>query len=224
MILLDILNRIESTLEPNYTELLLNGLHSDFLEQAINKASFEVFLEFFKEFEQNQFTKFGISNLVKSNQLINVSSDTSIVTHPNSILYDISDMYFTISNYMSVDGKIVSVKPISHDYYHTDNLNNPLKNPHIDSGFWRLDIGNSNNSNIYREVIMDTSSYNISSKQYYVSYIKIPSKVSMSNVNSGIDINDEIIDKFIIPLIISFIVQKYSPNRENNNENNEKNK
>lgn len=221
MRLLDILNKIESAIEPNYTQLLLNGLHSDFIEQSVNKAAFDVFLDFFKEFEKNQTIKFGISNLIKSNVELTPASSPNIIAHENAIIYESDDMYYTINSHMSVNGKFVSVKPITHDYYNKDNLDNPMKRPSSESNFWRLDIGTADNSNILKEVILDAETYaiyNPSTVKYYVTYIKLPSEIDMTAVNSEIDINDEIIEKFVIPLAVSFLLQKYVNQTNNQNQ------
>jgi len=220
MKLLNILSRIEAAIEPNYTELLLNGLHSEFIEQSINKAVFDVFLDFFKEFEKNQTIKFGISNLIKSNVELTPATSPGITAHENAIIYTADYMYYTVNSHMSVNSKFVSVKPITHDYYNKDNLDNPMKRPSSDSNFWRLDIGKLDNSNIFKEVIVDTETFSIynstpSSIKYYVTYIKLPDEINMVDTNSEIDMNDEIIEKFVIPLSIGFLLQKYAKQTNN---------
>lgn len=218
MTLLQILERLESY-TPLYKEMLIRGLHSLEIEHAINNAAFEVFLQFYKEFEENQYTKFGISNLVMSNELMNEEETSSINTHPNGILYDVGDVYFTVDDFMKVDGKNVPVISITHDYYQS-NIKNPMRNPNSDISFWRLDIGSDDNSSLYREIILDKDTY--SSIQYYVSYIKLPAKVHHATPTSFLDINDEIIDTKILPLAINTLLRKFS--LEERALNSEKNK
>jgi len=79
--------------------------------------------------------------------------------------------------------------------------------------FWRIDIGTEDNSNIYREVILDNETY--STVKYYASYIKLPSKIDSFDEDSSIDINDEIIDEFVIPRALQTILNKYITTSKN---------
>jgi signal peptidase I len=191
------------------------GLHSEEIDFALNKAAFEVFLEFFKQFEQDQTSKFGITNLVVSNKSISevFPIPGNINIYPNGKLYDASSMYFTVDDHLLADNKYVPIQPITHDYYQS-NIKNPMRKPHNDISFWRIDIGTEDNQNIYREIILDGKNY--SSVSYYASYIKLPSKIDSFDSDSNIDINDEIIDEFVIPKALQIILNKYvSTNNEN---------
>lgn len=213
---LELLNRLYYQ-TPEHTRLMKLGMHSEEIDYALNKAAFEIFLEFFKHFEQDQTSKFGITNLVVSNKLISevLPIPGNITAYPNGKIYDASSMYFTVDDHIVVDDKYVPILPITHDYYQA-NIKNPMRRPNNDIGFWRIDIGTEDNQNIYREVILDGEAY--SSTSYYASYIKLPSKIDSFDDGSGIDINDEIIDEFVIPRALQTILNKYiTTNNKNEN-------
>jgi len=192
---------------PNYSKLILKGLHSDTVEEALNTAAFDVFSKFFEVFEQNQYTKFGISNLIIHNKLMDVVENTELHPYQYGKIYNTNDVYFSMSEFIDIAGKVVNIIPIKHDYYLT-NINNNMRKPDINYHFWRLDIGTTDNNNVSREIILDKDYLN-NDVRYYITYIKLPSKIDLSNINSFIDINDEILVKNVIPLAIKYILEKF---------------
>ena len=202
---------------PEATSLLTAGIHSEEIDYAVNKAAFEVFLDFFEQFEQNQFSKFGITNLLINNHEVEeVMNPTEIYLYPNSKLYNTSSMFFTVNDYMVVDGQHVPIKPIPQDYYQV-NFKNPMRKPDKNTSFWRIDLGGDGNLEIYKQVILDSLDY--SSIKYYISYIKLPNKMTSLNMDGVLDINDEIIDTLIIPKALNTIINKYVANNKTEKNN-----
>lgn len=206
---IDILNKLHYQI-PQHLELMKLGLHSKEIDYALNRASFDVFIEFFKKFEQDQTAKFGITNLLVSNELGVEATGSGIVLYPFAKLYNSSEMYFTVDDHVIADDIYVPVKSITHDYYQS-NIKNPMRVPDSATGFWRLDIGTVDNTTTYREIILDKV-YSV--VNYYASYIKKPSIIDSADITSGIDINDEIIDGLIIPKALQIIVNKYATTSE----------
>ncbi len=190
---------------PGYNDLVVLGLTSKELDYFANKATFDVFREYFKAFEINQLSKFGITTLVTSYTANTADSKGSIGNLYYSRFYT-DDMYFTVEEYAVAGGVHTPVKPVTKDFIQA-NLKNPKRMPEEGVVFWSTTLFQSNK--LTKEIITNKE-YALDDISYSVVYIKTPNKFDFVEETTA-DLNDEILKNEVIPLMKDYVFKKYGP-------------
>src|SRR3990167_2149651 len=176
------------------------------IESFLNKAQLQ-YVKSHYDFKKNR-SKEGVEETEKRRkdlaELIRNANPTvslnQLGTNPNGTFYDLpSDLMYTLKEEVSItseddciDGKRISVKPVTHDEYNA-YIYNPFKKPD-DTLVWRMDFSPFQ-SVIKRHELITDGTYTIS--QYHLRYIKAPNNISITNnitseLNSNI--HEEIVD------------------------------
>jgi len=155
------------------------GYESDEISYFLTKAQERVFNreynflgdKYREGFEETEFTKKDIKELVKGNSVSLVPSTSQLGTLPNGKFYDLpEDCLYVVSEEAIINssnscknGTRVNVKPITHDFY-SINTRNPFKKPTIQNFIWRLDYQGQKH-----ELITD-GTYTVA--EYFIRYIE----------------------------------------------------
>lgn len=170
---------------PGYSDLEI----SIFLTKGQERVFFSFYNplgNLFREgFEETEARRKDLQELV-AGATISAPSAVQTGTLPNGVFYDLpSDCLYVISETVTTssdlacsNNKKIRVKPITHDEY-AINLNNPFKNPNINSYIWRLDY------NTRRHELITDGTFTIAN--YHIRYIKTLTPIVIgSNTVDGI--------------------------------------
>lgn len=164
------------------------GYKDSEIETFLNKAQERYMLrildvygnKYRQGFEATEIRRKGLSELLKSANL-NTSdiSSSQVGVMPNGTFFDLpSDFLFTVqesavitSTDACIDGKVVKIKPTTHDEYNM-NVNNPFKKP-SSSVIWRLDV--ASDSGVKRHELVAANDFTVS--EYNLRYIKQPANI-----------------------------------------------
>lgn len=134
-------------------------------------------------FEDSEHNRRALNELVKDHKTSDIVSstrglvsDSKMFSIPNDVMYIVAETATISSTSSCLNGKIVIVKPITHDEFMV-SYKNPFRKPNSNKVF-RIDISKENSSNTVELV----SSENLS--QYNLRYIKYPKPIIVSNLTT----------------------------------------
>lgn len=150
-----------------------------------------------QSFEDSERNRRALNELVKDYKATDVVAssrglvdDSKMFTVPNDIMFIIAETATISSTDSCLNGKVVVVKPITHDEFMV-SYKNPFRKPNSNKVF-RVDISKENSSNTVELV----SPENLS--QYNIRYVKYPKPIIVSNLTTdpqvgglGLTINGE---------------------------------
>jgi hypothetical protein len=126
-----------------------------------------------QSFEDSEHQRRALNELVKDYKATDVVSsnrglveDSKMFSLPNDIMFIVAETATISSTDTCLNGKVVTVKPITHDEFMV-SYKNPFRKPNTNKVF-RVDISKENSSNTVELV----SSENLS--QYNIRYVKYP--------------------------------------------------
>jgi hypothetical protein len=150
-----------------------------------------------QSFEDSEHQRRALNELVKDYKATDVVSsnrglveDSKMFSLPNDIMFIVAETATISSTDTCLNGKVVTVKPITHDEFMV-SYKNPFRKPNTNKVF-RVDISKENSSNTVELV----SSENLS--QYNIRYVKYPNPIILSDLTTdtqvgglGLTINGE---------------------------------
>lgn len=124
-------------------------------------------------------TDYKGSSVISTDEIID--SNSQVFEIPSDVFITIQESGTLSSDDSCIDGKTVSVKPITHDEYNIQK-DNPFKQPD-ETVIWKLDINSIDSA----QVVELINPYTIS--QYNLRYIKKPEPIVLTDLSS--DFSDE---------------------------------
>jgi hypothetical protein len=201
------------------TNLASPGYTDDEIDSFLNKAQDQLVKQRYNfkanpygdGFEETEKRRKDLSELIRGPKDVNgvlstLSSSNQNSTLANGEFFDLpEDFLYAISEEVKIssedsclDGNIVSVRPITHDYY-TLNRKNPFKKPSPDL-VWRMDFSRevAETSSAKRHELITDGSFTVD--EYYLRYIKRPREIDLSTgIASELDesVHYELVDKAV---------------------------
>lgn len=140
-----------------------------------------------KSFEDNERNRRALNELVrnyKTSSLIitdrNLVEESKFYELPTDVMFIINETAVLKSNEKCLDGKVIVVKPITHDEFMV-SYKNPFRKPNKNKA-WRLDISKQNSLTTVEIV----SAIDLS--EYRVRYVKQPKPIIISDLETDPDI------------------------------------
>ena len=125
----------------------------------------------------------ALNELVKDHKTVDVVTssrglvdDSKFFSIPSDVMFVIAETATISSTDSCLNGKVVVVKPITHDEFMT-SYRNPFRKPNSNK-VWRVDISKENSSNTVELV----SAENLSA--YNVRYVKYPNPIIVSDLTT----------------------------------------
>jgi hypothetical protein len=136
-----------------------------------------------QSFEDSERNRRALNELVKDHKAVDVLTssrglvdDSKMFTLPSDVMFIVAETATISSTEACLNGKVIMVKPITHDEFMV-SYKNPFRKP-SSNNVWRVDISKEGATNTVELVSPETLS------EYNVRYIKYPSPIIVSDLTT----------------------------------------